>query len=135
MAGLVPAIYVFFTALTDRPCMAGSVYIMTNRRNGTLYVGVTSDLVRRVWEHREGVGSSFVRRYGLTRLVYFGHHEDIRTAIQRETSLKRWPRSWKVRLLAAGNPDRVDLYASLLELKTWMAGGSPGHGPAMTIGG
>ena len=114
MAGLVPAIHVFFTALTDRPRMAGWVYIMTNRRNGTLYVGVTSDLVRRVWEHREGVGSSFARRYGLTRLVYFEHHEDIRTAIQRETSLKRWPRTWKVRLLAAGNPDWEDLYASLL---------------------
>ena len=94
--------------------MGGWIYIMTNRRNGTLYVGVTSDLVRRVWEHREGVGSSFVRRYGLTRLVYFEHHEDIRTAIRRETSLKRWPRTWKVRLLAAGNPDWDDLYASLL---------------------
>ena len=79
-----------------------------------LDVGVTSDLVRRVWEHREGVGSSFARRYGLTRLVYFEHHEDIRTAIQRETSLKRWPRTWKVRLLAAGNPDWEDLYMSLL---------------------
>ena len=94
--------------------VAGWVYIMTNRRNGTLYIGVTSDLVRRVWEHREGVGSSFVRRYGLTRLVYFEHHEDIRTAIQRETSLKRWPRTWKVLLLAAGNPDWEDLYTSLL---------------------
>src|SRR5689334_19771288 len=114
MVGLVPAIHAFFTALTDRPRMAGWVCIMTNRRNGTLYVGVTSDLVRRVWEHREGVGSSFVRRYGLTRLVYFEHHEDIRTAIQRETSLKRWPRPWKVRLLAIGNPEWEDLYASLL---------------------
>jgi putative endonuclease len=94
--------------------MAGWVYIMTNRRNGILYVGVSSDLVRRVWEHREGVGSSFVRRYGLTRLVYFEHHEDIRTAIQRETNIKRWPRSWKVRVLAAGNPEWKDLYPSLL---------------------
>jgi putative endonuclease len=113
MAGLVPAIHVFFTELADRPCMAGWIYIMTNRRNGTLYVGVTGDLVRRIWEHREGVGSSFVRRYGLTRLVYFEHHQNIRTAIQRETSLKRWPRSWKVRLLAAGNPNWEDLYPSL----------------------
>ena len=83
-------------------------------RNGTLYVGVTSDLIRRVWEHRDGVGSSFVQRYGLTRLVYFEHHEDIRTAIQRETSLKRWRRAYKIRLLAAGNPDWEDLYASPL---------------------
>src|ERR1700686_2195550 len=90
--------HVFFTALADRPRMAGWVYIMTNRRNGTLYNGVTSDIVRPVWEHREGVGSSFVRRYGLTRLVYFEHHEDIRDALQREPSLKRWPRAWRVRL-------------------------------------
>jgi len=114
MAGLGPAIHVFFTVLPDRPRMAGWVYIMTNRRNGTLYVGVTSDLVRRVWEHREGVGSSFVRRYGLNRLVYFEHHQDIRTAIQRETSLKRWPRGWKVRLLSTGNPEWEDLYQPLL---------------------
>jgi putative endonuclease len=94
--------------------MGGWVYIMTNRRNGTLYIGVTSDLVRRVWEHREGLGSNFVRRYGLTRLVYYEHHDDIRTAIQRETSLKRWPRAWKVRLLAAGNAEWRDLYTLLL---------------------
>jgi len=94
--------------------MGGWVYIMTNRRNGTLYTGVTNDLVRRVWEHREGVGSSFVHRYSLTSLVYFERHDDIRTAIQRETSLKRWPRAWKVRLLAGQNPDWHDLYPSLL---------------------
>jgi putative endonuclease len=94
--------------------MGGWVYIMTNRRNGTLYIGVTSDLVRRVWEHREGVGRQFVRRCALHRLVYFEHHEDIRTAIQRKTSLKRWPRAWKVRLLAAQNPDWHDPYPSLV---------------------
>jgi putative endonuclease len=94
--------------------MGGWIYIMSNRRDGTLYIGVTSDLVRRVWEHREGVGSQFVRRYTLTRLVYFEQHDDIRAAIQRETSLKRRPRAWKVRLLAAQNPDWNDLYPSLL---------------------
>jgi putative endonuclease len=94
--------------------MGGWIYIMTNRRNGTLYIGVTSDLARRVWVHREGTGSSFVRRYNLTRLVYAEHHADIRAAIQRETSLKRWPRAWKVRLLAAENPEWIDLYPSLL---------------------
>jgi len=94
--------------------MGDWVYIMTNRRDGTLYIGVINDLVRRVWEHREGTGSSFVRRYNLTKLVYFEHHEDIRSAIQRETSLKRWPRGWKVRLLAAENPQWEDLYPSLL---------------------
>jgi len=94
--------------------MGGWVYIMSNRPNGTLYIGVTNELVRRVWEHREGLGSHFVRRYGLTRLVYFEHHEDIRTAIQRETSLKRWPRAWKIRLFAGQNPAWQDLYPSLL---------------------
>jgi putative endonuclease len=114
MAGRGPAIHVFFTVLIEHPCMGGSVYIMTNRRDGTLYIGVTNNLVRRVWEHREGIGSSFVRRYNLTRLVYFEHHEDIRNAIQRETNLKRWPRAWKVRLLASGNPEWTDLYPTLL---------------------
>ncbi|HME20188.1 MAG TPA: GIY-YIG nuclease family protein [Acetobacteraceae bacterium] len=94
--------------------MGGWVYIMTNRHNGTLFIGVTNDLIRRIWEHRDGVGSSFVRRYALGRLVYFERHDDIRAAIQRETSLKRWPQAWKVRLLAAHNPDWHDLYPSLL---------------------
>jgi putative endonuclease len=114
MAGPVPAIHVLFTGRANDRCVGGWVYIMSNKLNGTLYVGVTSDLIRRVWDHREGAGSSFVRRYSLTRLVYFEHHEDIRTAIQRETSLKRWPRAWKVRLLAAQNPDWQDLYPALL---------------------
>ncbi len=68
--------------------MAGWIYIMTNRRNGTLYVGVTNDLIRRVWEHREGAGSSFAHRYALTKFVYFERHEDIRAAIQRGTSIR-----------------------------------------------
>ena len=92
----------------------GWVYILANRPNGTLYIGVTNDLVRRVWEHREGIGSVFTRRYGLTRLVYAERHEDIRTAIQRETSLKRWPRAWKVRTLEVTNPKWDDLYDGLL---------------------
>jgi putative endonuclease len=114
MAGLVPAIHVFFTIVLDHRHMAAWVYIMTNRRNGTLYIGVTNGLIRRVWEHRQGLGSSFVLRYGLARLVYFERHDDISVAIQRETSLKRWPRAWKVRLLAAENPEWNDLYPSLL---------------------
>jgi putative endonuclease len=114
MAGPVQAIHVLFTGRANDRCVGGWVYIMSNKLNGTLYVGVTSDLIRRVWDHREGAGSSFVRRYSLKRLVYFEHHEDIRTAIQRETSLKRWPRAWKVRLLAAQNPDWQDLYPALL---------------------
>ena len=88
----------------------GWVYMMASARNGVLYVGVTNDLARRVREHREGIGSSFVRKYGVKRLVWAERHEDIRTAIQRETSIKRWSRAYKVRLIHAQNPEWEDLY-------------------------
>ena len=91
----------------------GWVYIVTNRPNGTLYVGVTSDVARRAWEHREGVAEGFTKRYDLKRLVYVERHDDIRTAIQRERNLKHWPRAWKVRLILADNPDWRDLYDQL----------------------
>ena len=91
----------------------GWVYIMTNRPNGTLYTGVTNDLARRVWEHREGIVDGFTKRYGLKRLVYAERHDDIRTAIQREKSLKRWPRAWKVRLILEKNANWDDLYDRL----------------------
>jgi len=91
----------------------GWVYIVANRPNGTLYVGVTSDLARRIWEHREGVVDSFTKRYGLKRLVYAERHEDIRLAIQRERNLKHWPRAWRVRLIVAANPDWIDLFDHL----------------------
>jgi putative endonuclease len=85
------------------------VYIMSNHRNGTLYVGVTADLRRRITEHKAGTGSLFCRRYKLNRLVYAESHPDVRIAIQRETSIKRWPRAWKVRLIHLGNPDWQDI--------------------------
>ena len=91
----------------------GWVYIMTNRTNGTLYLGVTSDLVRRVWEHRAGVVEGFSKRYGLKRLVWSERHDDIRVAIQREKTMKHWPRAWKVRLILSANPERDDLYTLL----------------------
>ena len=87
---------------------------MTNHPNGTLYIGVTNDLARRVDVHRTGMGSSFVKHYYLKRLVYFEHHEDIRNAVQRETSLKRWRRAWKVALIVSQNPDWRDLADQLL---------------------
>ena len=92
----------------------GWVYIMTNRPNGTLYIGVTSDLPRRAWEHREGLIEGFTKRYGLTRLVFCERHDDIRTAILREKNLKRWPRAWKVRLIVKTNPGWDDLYDRLI---------------------
>ena len=91
----------------------GWIYVLTNRPNGTLYIGVTNSLSRRVWEHREGLYPGFARRYGLRRLVYYEHHDDIRNAIQRETSLKRWPRAWKVRMILGSNPNWDDLYETL----------------------
>ena len=90
--------------------MSGWVCVMTSRANGTLYAGVTGDLARRVWEHREGVGEGFTKRYGLRRLVYVERHEDIRNAIQRERTIKHWPRAWKVRVIEAMNPGWDDLF-------------------------
>ena len=86
----------------------GWVYIMTNRPNGTLYIGVTSD---RVYEHREGLIDGFTKRYGLKRLVWY---EWLTAAIQRETSMKRWYRAWKTRTIMARNPDWDDLYHELI---------------------
>ena len=88
----------------------GWVYIVTNRSNGTLYVGVTSDLAKRVWKHREGVVDGFTKRYGLKRLVFAEQHEEISLAIQREKNMKHWPRAWKVRLIRGQNPNWEDLY-------------------------
>jgi putative endonuclease len=109
MAGLVPAIHVFF----NLPMAGGFVYIMTNRRNGTLYVGVTNDLVRRAFEHRTGTIKGFSKQYGLKMLVYYERHDDIRSAIQREKTMKHWPRAWKVRLIHQQNGDWNDLYGQI----------------------
>ena len=86
---------------------------MTNKPNGILYVGVTSDIARRAYEHREGLLAGFTKRYGLKRLVYIERHEEILTAIQREKNIKHWPRAWKIRLVHATNPNWYDLYDSL----------------------
>jgi len=91
----------------------GWVYIMTNRPNGTLYLGVTSDLVRRVWEHRTGAIDGFTKRYCLNRLVWMERHDSIETAIRRERTMKHWPRAWKVRVILAANPSWDDLYDGL----------------------
>ena len=90
--------------------MGGYVYIMASKPNGVLYTGVTSDLARRVYEHREGLIEGFTTRYGCKSLVYSEFHEDIRSAIQREKNIKHWPRAWKVRLFIDSNPDWDDLY-------------------------
>ena len=91
----------------------GWVYIMTNRPNGTLYLGVTSDLPRRAFEHREGLVEGFTKRYGLKLLVFAERHEEIGAAIQREKTMKHCPRAWKIRLILAHNPNWKDLYEQI----------------------
>jgi putative endonuclease len=93
----------------------GWVDIMTNRPNGTLYVGVTNDVVRRAFEHRTGVGAAFTKRYGLNKLVYAERHDGFTNAIQREKNIKDWPRAWKIRLIRGQNPDWSDLYDTLVD--------------------
>lgn len=88
----------------------GWVYIMTDAPFGTLYIGVTSDIAARVWQHRHGKGSAFCRRYGLTRLVYCEQYERIEEAIAREKAMKAWQRRWKTKLIERMNPTWEDLY-------------------------
>jgi putative endonuclease len=89
------------------------VYILASQRNGTLYVGVTSDLSRRVWEHRQRLTKGFTSQYGVTRLVWHESFEEIDYAIRREKVLKRWRRAWKLRLIEETNPQWLDLYETL----------------------
>ena len=84
--------------------MGGYVYILASDGNGTLYIGVTNDLVRRIYEHREGVADGFSKKYGVKRLVHYEQFDDIQTAIQREKTLKRWNRAWKIDLVERANP-------------------------------
>ncbi len=90
------------------------VYILTSKRNGTLYTGVTNDLSRRVWEYKNGYIKGFTEKYGLKSLVWFEHHTCIRAAIQREKRIKRWRRDWKLKLIETGNPHWQDLYDGLI---------------------
>jgi len=93
----------------------GFVYILASRRNGTLYTGVTSDLVRRVWAHKNDEVDGFTKRYGVYRLVYVEMHDDIRDAIRREKRIKKWNRRWKLELIETANPTWRDLYDELTE--------------------
>jgi putative endonuclease len=111
MAGLVPAIHV----LHNFRMAGGFIYLPTNRPNGVLYVGVTNDLVRRIFEHRSGFVEGSTRRHSLKKLVYFEQFESIQSAIQREHNIKHWPRAWKVRLIVANNPAWDDLYDTITQ--------------------
>ena len=90
------------------------VYILASRRNGTLYVGVTSNLIKRVYEHKSDLVDGFTKRYGVHDLVYFETVDDVETAIAREKQIKRWNRKWKVRVIEKTNRDWRDLYPDLL---------------------
>ena len=89
------------------------VYMLASRKYGTLYIGVTNDLWRRVAEHRDGNGGKFTAKYKVFLLVWYEVHDDIEVAIQRETSMKRWKRDWKTNLIERENPHWIDLYPAL----------------------
>jgi putative endonuclease len=92
-----------------------AVYMLASRRNGTLYTGVTSDLVKRIWEHRNDIVEGFTKRYGVHSLVYFELHDDMPEAIRREKQIKKWNRAWKIELIERTNPQWQDLWRSLME--------------------
>ena len=92
-----------------QPC----VYILASRQNGTLYMGVTSDLIKRCWEHRNGLVEGFTKRYRVHRLVYFELHQTMHDAISREKQVKKWNRDWKVELNESDNPEWNDLWSEI----------------------
>ncbi|MEK6550468.1 MAG: GIY-YIG nuclease family protein [Pseudomonadota bacterium] len=96
--------------MEKQPC----VYLLASRRNGTLYVGVTSNLVKRVWEHKNNIVEGFTKRYGIHLLVWYEVHESMESAITREKAIKTWKRKWKLELIEKENSEWKDLYAKLL---------------------
>jgi putative endonuclease len=94
---------------------AGFVYIMASGRNGTVYIGSTSDLVKRAWEHRSGVVAGFTRKHGCKMLVWYEAHDDLQEARQRELQMKKWKRLWKLSTIEHMNPDWQDLYAGIVQ--------------------
>jgi len=91
------------------------VYILASKRNGTLYLGVTSDLVKRVWEHKNGWVDGFTKKYGVKMLVYYETHESAETAIRREKQIKKWRRAWKLKLIEEKNRQWRDLYVDICQ--------------------
>jgi len=90
------------------------IYILASRRNGTLYIGITNDLVRRIYEHKNDLVKGFTEKYGVHTLVHYEQYEDVESAIQREKQLKCWHRKWKIRLIEERNPEWKDLYDEIL---------------------
>jgi len=92
------------------PC----VYILSSKKNGTLYIGVTSDLVKRIWEHKNNVVDGFTKKYNVHNLVWYEIHEEMDSAIQREKQIKKWNRQWKLQLINEFNPEWRDLYPGII---------------------
>jgi putative endonuclease len=116
IAGLVPAIQraAYCRGQTvERPMRSYWVYMLASKPRGTLYIGVTNGIIRRVEQHREGKASSFTRRYKVHRLVWFQEFASVREAIQREKTMKEWPREWKINLIEQENQHWLDFYPSL----------------------
>jgi putative endonuclease len=93
--------------------LGGTVYIVTNKKNGVPYIGVTNNIARRIWEHKSGDIKGFTKRYNLDKLVWYEGLTDITQAIQREKQIKEWKRDWKIQLIETSNPDWNDLYEVL----------------------
>ena len=91
------------------------VYLLASKKNGTLYIGVTSNLIRRVWEHKNNFNKGFTQKYNAYNLVWYEPHTDVQVAIQREKQMKKWKREWKINLIEEVNPAWHDLYPNLLE--------------------
>jgi putative endonuclease len=91
------------------------VYLLASKRNGTLYLGVTSDIINRVWQHKNGLTEGFTKKYGVTTLVYYEIYQDAEHAIRREKQLKKWRREWKLDLIEKENPDWRDLYVDICQ--------------------
>jgi putative endonuclease len=91
-----------------------AVYLLASQRNGTLYIGVTSNLVKRLWEHKNDAVEGFTEKYGVHKLVHFELHDTMASAIQREKQLKKWNRAWKIELIEKSNPEWRDLWQDIL---------------------
>lgn len=94
--------------------MQPAVYILASQKNGTLYIGVTCNLVQRIWQHKNDLVEGFTKRYGIHMLVYYELHSDINSAITREKQLKKWNREWKLGLIEQNNPQRQDLWLTII---------------------
>ena len=90
------------------------VYILASKKNGTLYIGVTNDLIKRVWQHKNKVTDGFTKNYGVDKLVYFEDTSDVMSALEREKQLKKWNRAWKIRIIEEKNKEWKDLYEYLI---------------------